>query len=165
MKYIVFFIVVLLSNSIFGQDIEIIAEVGKYIKDDDLSLIVCNVDITAFEDLTGAASIAVIIEGKSYDFTTIPSGLTIGVAYEVNYLTTNYQLYFSILPLITIHSDFEIVDEPKVLAEISITDITNEPAITSYCGIELRGAYAITFPKKMYDLELWEDETGETIIK
>ncbi len=146
---------------IFSQDIEIVAKEGKFLKDEDLNLIVCNYNITEYGDLTGINSLKILIENNSYEFEIIPNNLQFGINYEVFYQTNSYQLYFSIVPLINIYTDFEIVDEPKVLADFVLTDTTDADAIISVCGIELRGGYSQSFPKKTYDIELWEDETGQ----
>jgi len=153
-------IILITSNLIFSQNIEIIAKEGKFIKDENLNLIVCNYNITEYDDLTGINSLKIIIDNNSYEFEIIPVNLQFGVEYEVVYQTNSYRLYFSIMPIINIYSDFEIVDEPKILADFILTDTTDADAIESFCGIELRGNYSQSLPKKSYDIELWEDETG-----
>ncbi len=153
-------IILAISSLIFSQDIEIVVKEGKFLKDEDLNLIVCNYNITEYDDLTGVNSLKILIDNNFYEFEIIPDNLQFGVNYEVVYQTDSYQLYFSIMPLINIYTDFEIVDEPKVLADFVLTDTTDADAIISVCGIELRGGSSQSFPKKSYDLELWEDETG-----
>lgn len=153
--------VVFFSAAIYSQDIEIIAGDGKYLKDDTLGLIVCNYNISEYDNLSGASSLTLFLGNNPYEFNVIPDSLQFGTQYQVSYDTCNYQLYFSVLPLININTEFEIIDEPKVLADFVLTDTTNANAITSYCGIELRGGTAQTYPKKSYGIELWEDESGD----
>lgn len=161
MKHLFTILLILItSNLIFSQNIEIVAEEGKVLKDENLNLIVCNYNITEYDDLTGINSLKILIDNNSYEFEIIPNNLQFGVEYKVVYQTNSYQLYFSIMPLINIYTDFEIVDEPKVLANLVLTDTTDTDAIKSFCGIELRGGYSQSLPKKSYDIELWKDETG-----
>ena len=37
--------------------------------------------------------------------------------------------------------------------------------IVSKIGIEIRGGFSQTFPKKTYDLEFWDDELGNDFIR
>jgi hypothetical protein len=71
----------------------------------------------------------------------------------------NYAVYFTRLPILNILPTEEIVDEPKRLARLTYGD--SEQTYSSWCGIEIRGGFSQTFPKKTYDLELWKDEDGD----
>lgn len=83
--------------------------------------------------------------------------------------------YFSItdsnLPIVVINSQGSIPNEPKVPATMGI--INNPPGVrnaitdpfTDYdgrIGIELRGNSSLSFPKKSYSLELWDDNDNDT---
>ena len=63
------------------------------------------------------------------------------------------------IPTIVISTDEEIVDEPKVPAILTYTDDEGQ-VLTSNIGIEIRGGFSQTYPKKTYDIEFWEDPTG-----
>lgn len=67
------------------------------------------------------------------------------------------------IPQITIHTDEEIKDEPKVAGTFIYTD-SNGEILTSNIGIEIRGGFSQTFPKKTYDIEFWNDNTGSETI-
>lgn len=67
------------------------------------------------------------------------------------------------LPTISIHSNEEIVDEPKVPGTFTYTGIDGE-IITSNIGIEIRGGFSQDLPKKTYDIEFWNDPTGNESI-
>jgi len=75
----------------------------------------------------------------------------------------NYQLWFTTLPLLHIHTESNIVDEPKTLSwsELAYTSEHDESAQTllfsGYAGIEIRGRTSALHEKKSYGLELWED--------
>jgi len=67
------------------------------------------------------------------------------------------------IPQITIHTDEEIIDEPKVAGTFIYIDNEGE-ILTSNIGIEIRGGFSQTFPKKTYDIEFWNDNTGSETI-
>ena len=69
-----------------------------------------------------------------------------------------FVLYFTPLPIISIETNNIIVDEPKVQAVFTYSD--NEQTLSSNIGIEIRGGASQSYPKKTYDIEFWDDETG-----
>lgn len=69
-----------------------------------------------------------------------------------------YTLYFTQLPIISIESSNEILDEPKTLANFIYSD--ESQILISKIGIELRGGSSQKFPKKTYDIEFWKDNEG-----
>lgn len=79
----------------------------------------------------------------------------------------NFQLYFTNLPLIQVHTEMTITDDPKVLSwtEIQHTDNSGPSGRTqlfsTYTGIEIRGRTSALLDKKSYGLELWEDRFGK----
>jgi len=164
MKNTYLIILLLISNLIFSQNLEIGVGNGKSIVDNNLRLIVCNENITTY-NVSNLSSLNINISGNNYHFTNIPSGLQYGQPYQVEFNSQTFTLYFSQTALINISTTSVIVDEPKVLANITVTDITNSPPITSYCGIEYRGGISQSYPKKSYDIELWGDTTGNTTYK
>ncbi len=160
-KSLIVLILLLISKISPGQDIRINAGNGKFIIDNNLKLIVCNKNIAEFNDLVDVNSLSINLDGGIYEFSNIPNELEYGEQYRVTFSSQNYKLYFSNLPLININTSNQIVDEPKVSANFILTDTTDAEAITSYCGIEIRGAYTRYLPKKSYGIELWKDETGD----
>ena len=77
--------------------------------------------------------------------------------------TETFQLYFTNLPLLHIHSEYRIRDEPKVLSWSELQYVTEDArgrrtaGYTSYTGIEIRGRTSAQLEKKSYGLELWEN--------
>ncbi len=67
------------------------------------------------------------------------------------------------IPTISIHTDQEIVDEPKVPGTFIYTGVNGE-IISSNIGIEIRGGFSQTYPKKTYDIEFWNDASGSESI-
>jgi hypothetical protein len=79
----------------------------------------------------------------------------------------DYQLYFTSLPLIHIHTHSGIRDEPKVLSWLEVVSPTGEAAYREthlhegFAGVEIRGRTSATHEKKSYGLELWENADAE----
>lgn len=65
------------------------------------------------------------------------------------------------LPLFTITTSEDIVDEPKIDAQMIIS-IADEVSYSGSIGIEIRGSSSQMFPKKSYGMETW-DENGEDL--
>jgi len=75
--------------------------------------------------------------------------------------TETFQLYFSNLPLVHIHTEKKIRDEPKVLSWTELQYVAEDAlgsrtiGFSSYTGIEIRGRTSAQLEKKSYGLELW----------
>ena len=97
----------------------------------------------------------------NYSFDLPVEVIQTGILYSVkNSSNVLYRLFFTQLPVINIYSG-AIVDEPKVLASFKLVE-SNGNIITSDIGIEYRGAWAQTQPKKPYRIEFWTDKTGKS---
>jgi len=67
------------------------------------------------------------------------------------------------IPAIHINTENDIVDEPKV--DATLTFIDEKGNSKEYIiGIEIRGGFSQSFPKKTYDIEFWQDESGNENI-
>jgi len=117
--------------------------------------------ITHSKEYEIAINNKIINNGEHYDFGTsfIDDEYYISVT-KNNLDIEYYSLFFTTLPTASIITTGEIIDDPKILSKIYINDSKQNFSHQSWTGIELRGATAQTFPKKSYDLELWEDEEG-----
>ena len=80
------------------------------------------------------------------------------------YLPMNFTS--SDLPIVIIDTNGQtIVDDPKVLASISIisnsgsvrNNINDDPVFDWYCGIEIRGESSQGFEKRSYGIEIWDE--------
>ncbi|MDJ0364671.1 CotH kinase family protein [Hymenobacter sp. H14-R3] len=80
-------------------------------------------------------------------------------AYPATAGSTHYTLYFTQLPIIEINTHYQIVDEPGVRAVFSLVD-TAGTAMQSAMGIEIRGGWSQSLPKKSYGFDLWADTLG-----
>ncbi|MBC6401218.1 MAG: BspA family leucine-rich repeat surface protein, partial [Ekhidna sp.] len=130
--------------------------------DESNSLIVSRIQNIDNYTNTGQYDEIVITLGESsYNFTSIPNSIDYANFYLVtdNSTSKEYKLYFTPLPIILIDSENTIVDEPKVLANFTYAD--EEQVIVSNIGIEIRGRFSQSFPKKTYDMEFWDDASGD----
>lgn len=99
---------------------------------------------------------------ENYKFIEKPDYLEIGNAYLItNEENQVYTLYFTELPIISISTDFTIVDTPKVLAQFTLIE-TDKEEISTSIGIEFRGASSQAYPKKSLEIEFWETPDGSS---
>ena len=129
--------------------------------DENHLLIVSHInDIETYNNTTEYSKIEIELDETIYYFDTIPVNLKYSSSYIVTQSDTSrkYTLYFTQLPIIVVESTDSIIDDPKVLANLVYSD--EEQVLISNVGIEIRGGSSQSYPKKNYDLEFWEDSTG-----
>ena len=103
-----------------------------------------------------------MILDEQYYFSHSVSNIENGIPYEVsNSDEMSYTLYFTQLPLVSISTSHEIVDEPRVPAEFMLSE-SNGNIIRSTIGIEFRGGWGQSYPKKSFRIEFWEDNSGRS---
>ena len=130
--------------------------------DEGNNFIVSHIDeIENYASTSQYDEIILCLNQRNLKFIEIPSSINFTTAYLVRdeVSSQEYSLYFTLLPIIQIGSDLEIVDEPKVMANFIYAD--QEEIIESNIGIEIRGGFSQSYPKKTYDLEFWNDEFGD----
>ncbi|NMH86276.1 CotH kinase family protein [Flavivirga algicola] len=154
----------ILLNSILGlsQPLTINISENHFKIDEANSLIVSHIEnIETYNNISGFSEVIMSLNQNDYSFNSIPTALEYSNSYLVTGTSTanQYTLYFTQLPIISIESSSTILDEPKTLANFVYAD--NEQILISKIGIELRGGFSQSFPKKTYDLEFWEDDNGE----
>ena len=139
---------------------EIIIPSNQYNIDANKSLIVTNMDIN-YVNTTWEGEKSSITLDVSYNFEIPVSVIKVGTPYSLINPSDSkkYILYFTALPLITITANSEIVNEPNVLGNFKLIE-SNQNIITSDIGIQLRGAYSQSLPKKSFEIEFWEDQNG-----
>ncbi len=148
----------LFSFTIFAQTEVLELSTEQYGRDTILNIIVARADLAA-RNAEGELPTRILLAGERYVFLTAQVSLAVGQPYLVSSGGENYQLYFTDLPLVKIDSRERIQDEPKVAADFVYTD--DEQTFYGIVGIEKRGSFSQTLPKKSYDLEFWTDESGE----
>lgn len=94
-------------------------------------------------------------------------GVIMTMTSGAHYAVVGQTFEASNLPILIIdtHGE-EIIDEPKIGADLKIIDngasatnhLTDPPVFESRIGIEIRGSSSQMFPKKQYGVELWDEE-------
>ncbi len=117
-------------------------------------------NIDEYQDIGDYNEINIRFGDRNYRFISPPDNLSYTNSYVVEDMMSSDQfvLYFTPLPIISIETNNIIVDEPKVQAVFTYSD--NEQTLSSNIGIEIRGGTSQSYPKKTYDIEFWDDETG-----
>ncbi len=70
-----------------------------------------------------------------------------------------YRVEFTRRPIVHVDAPAGIVDEPKRPSVIRYVAAGESPR-RFFAGIELRGATALSYPKKSFDIEFWVDSLG-----
>lgn len=97
---------------------------------------------------------------RQYHFASPITEFEYGKAYEATDTDNeSFEIYFTQLPIISIFTNDSIVDEPKVYAQFSLCQ-SNGVYIENSIGIEYRGGWTQSLPKKSLKIEFWEDEKG-----
>ena len=94
--------------------------------------------------------------GHQYTLATPVVSPDTKTAYRVTEGGRRYTAYFTRIPVVQISTTHQIVDTPSVNASFSLTD-TSGVTMQSAMGIEIRGGFSQSFPKKSYELTLLTD--------
>ena len=161
------FFLLSISNTLFcfSQNLTINISENHFGIDENHSLIVSHIEnIQDYSNTSGFDEIIITLNQNDYSFNSIPVGLEYSNSYLITDTVTlsQYTLYFTQLPIISVEPTTTIVDEPKVLAYFIYSD--DEQVLISNIGIEIRGGSSQAFPKKTYDLEFWEDDFGDETV-
>ncbi|PID95672.1 MAG: hypothetical protein CSA94_00380 [Bacteroidetes bacterium] len=162
MKRTIFLIGILVHSIIsFSQILTLQVEANHFQIDHPRQLIVSHIEnIDSYNNLSDYDELKILFDGEEFVFSTVPNQIKYSASYHLQKGTDEYTLYFTSLPIVSIVSDYEIPDEPKVLGYFSYSD--EEQVVTSKIGVEIRGGVSQGYPKKNYDLEFWEDDAGES---
>ncbi len=107
------------------------------------------------EELTGWRGLT--LGGEQVAFAATFESVTYDRPYPVTMGGADYELYFTRLPLLSIDSQGEIVDDPKVPATVAYSEAGH--SFTETAGVEYRGKFSLYLPKKTLDLEFDDDVT------
>ena len=118
-------------------------------------LILCQTDLFPYRFLDDSALVRFTVDDAAYVTSEKQTGLSYDSSYSVQGRDGTYQLFFTQLPIIDIHTRDTIINSAKVGAQL--TYVARDEVLTSSVGIEIRGGSSQYFPKKTYDLEFWED--------
>lgn len=145
--------------SLSAQTLTVTIPEGYFDIDHTNDIIVSRLEqIENYANLENYDEVLLIFDQTTYHFSVKPDSLVYSSSYQIYGDNNIFTLYFTPLPLLSIVSNTQIIDEPKVPAFFTYAD--EEQLLTSVVGIELRGGSSLFFPKKTYDLEFWEDPSG-----
>jgi hypothetical protein len=99
------------------------------------------------------------VGGQHYTLSRAVARLSTAGAYRATANAKTYTVYFTQVPVLAISTRQQIADAPSVYANLVLADTTGVIA-QSATGIEFRGAFSQSFPKKSYELSLWADTLG-----
>jgi len=151
----------LFSLGLYSQNEVISIDPIHFNKDTEKKIILINKDIEAINTLYPNNKESVLSNGSTYTFSSPLSQFKIGKAYQViDTNGENYDLYFTQLPIINISTDNTIVDEPRVYAHFTLCE-NNGDFIENAIGIEYRGGWTQSLPKKSLRIEFWNDMVGD----
>lgn len=158
-----FTLLVLVPFYLFANE-TILINSGLYGIDVEKKMIVANKDVMEINANYPTTKTNIVLNSTYYFENPIES-IEKGIVYKIFESTTHepYTLYFTEFPLINIHTEHTIMDSPKVLGEFVMAE-SNENVISSLIGIEYRGSFSQTYPKKSLEIEFWEDEEGEETL-
>lgn len=158
MKLITLILFCFTGQVILSQD-TIIVTSGMYQIDHAKKLILINQGIEEI-NAQSPGNVSDIELNEIYSFQEIQNQFLVGEAYIANNSSDDsYKLYFTQLPIIKITTSDSIVDTPKVYAVFSMTE-SDHTFTTSDIGIEYRGGWSQTQPKKSLEIKFWEDPDG-----
>lgn len=121
--------------------------------DTNKNIIVCH--LNSENQVTNKSYSEIVIDSTQYSFQGDIGSITTKEKYNVSNGQETYTLYFTSLPIIHLQAKDSILNDPKIAAQFSFGSSTDN--VMSPIGIELRGNSALRYPKKSYDMELWED--------
>jgi hypothetical protein len=129
-------------------------------EDVEKGIVLINKEINEINALYPEEKSTVQSGNRQYTFVSPIKEFEYGVAYEaVDSEHKNFDIYFTQLPIINIYTSNTIVDEPRVYAHFTLCQ-GNGDYVESAMGVEYRGSWTQTLPKKSFRIEFWEDETG-----
>ncbi len=153
-----FFFFILTSIAVYAQKT---VDTQAFGIDQDKKLIVINHNVADFNNTFTGSKTYISVNGQYlFYFQNSIKELHTGIRYAVTYQDTNYQLYFTNLPIIKMNVDEEIRDTPKVIGNFELY-APGFNSISSAVGIEYRGATSQTYPKKSMEIEFYTSTTGD----
>ena len=155
--FIFLFNLFLYADSLPASTIEI---ESKHLSiDDSLKLILVNKELKELNDSKAPVK-SFLVQDQLFHFALPIQEFQTGQ----NYLATNenhqtYHFQITQLPVLKISHSLEIIDEPKIPARLFLVESSGK-VIESFMGIELRGGWAQSVPKKSFRIETWKDSSG-----
>lgn len=102
-----------------------------------------------------------LLDGDVITFEDSTDQLNLGESYKAIWRNTEFRFFHTEFPIIKIQTRTdETIGDEYSSSQFSIIE-SGDISLTGNVGIRLRGNTSLSFPKKSYRLELWEDEQGE----
>ena len=138
----------------------IIINTNQFIIDHGNNIVLTNMDVNTI-NTTWSGTKTNIQLNENWSFINPVETIQIGTPYIIISDTHNawYILYFTELPLISIETSNTIVDEPDVWANFKMIE-KDQTFLESNIGIQYRGSYSQTLPKKSMEIKFWADSLG-----
>lgn len=160
-KILLTLILLIISISSFAQDLVIPKE--KFYIDKNIKIILSNYNISGQENIS---STKLELDDTPFILNTLESPLAIGkeyVGHFENDETTNYSLYFTTLPIISIDTNSaEITNDKETPSTFIVNAYDSIPRVHT-AGLEIRGGTSQFFPKKQYSVDFYKNfDTNET---
>ena len=129
---------------------------NQYVIDHDLKLVLSNIDLELINTNPAESKTHINLD-ITYQFAEAVDEVTRGSAYQVSANQNDtYSLYFTDLPIIQIETSAEIIDEADTPAYFTMIE-SNGNLTQSDIGIQYRGGWSQTLPKKSMEIEFWTD--------
>ncbi|MCG6187075.1 CotH kinase family protein [Maribellus maritimus] len=150
----------LISVVVYSQNGIVSIEKNYFNVDTNKKIVLINQNIEELNSIYNGAKEKVLSGGISYTLISPVSEFKTSLAYKaVNVYNELFDLYFTRLPVITITTNNTIVDEPRVYAHFSMSE-SNGNLTENAIGIEYRGGWTQSLPKKSLRIEFWNDTLG-----
>jgi len=158
--YFIVLIIFLKASFGFAQNGSVFIDSKFASIDAELNLILVNKSTDEINVDYPGIKRSVVINNSTYQFLSEIEEVEVGRNYSVfQEDDQNFELFFTELPVVNITSEIEIQDEPSVLASFTMCE-SNGNVISDYIGIEYRGGWTQSLPKKSYKIEFWNDSIG-----
>lgn len=161
-KWNILFFLSLILNSCQWNELVIPIAKDHFYFDAEKSIVLCQIDLAPFQDLTSYSAIKIDFEDTAeWAFADVPTSLKPSESYTITFGKQTFKLFFTTFPIIHIDeiSNVNVPLEEKSYAAFSYLHDTT--FIKSDIGIEYRGETTLKFPKRNYDLEFWLDKEGD----
>lgn len=150
-KWILIIFILFSSSCVIASD-TLLIEPGFWHKDSNLKMVIVNKSLLSLKSSVGSSNH--IFLDSVYEMNVDIQNIQYSESYKLSGADGEYDLFFTSLPIFKINSFEEIVDEPKVAATGILTDTMGQ-IIQSTLGIEFRGGFSQTYPKKTFGIEFW----------
>ncbi|MFT3737670.1 MAG: CotH kinase family protein [Breznakibacter sp.] len=138
---------------------------NQYCVDHPKKLVVCNANVNLVSQQLASQNELFRFDAE-YRWIDDEKLVGIGIPYKILNTTNDekYTLFFTRLPIVTITTEHTIQDTPKVPANFRLVE-TDQNEVVSPIGIEYRGGWSQTLPKKSLEIEFWQDGTGNETLE